>query len=229
MIDRSSPIYQEAKWRVKIGHAFLEKGHDIKGVVHVGANDGYEVEYYLKLGIEKVLCFEPYPLAIGLFKQKYASDIESGRVILIEKGLGARNERAKLRIAPDTGQSSSVLRVAEEFRSDSPFKDTEGDLGTVEIDINTWINFLIEHPTINPDDYDCLVVDVQGMELDALRGMGTYLKNFKYLNIECSEKAVYEGEARAIEVVRFLKEAGFHQDTEIEPHNDIMFTREDCL
>ena len=45
---------KEALWRVKIGH-FLKRGIPIRGVIHVGANDGYEIEWYIKLGIQHLL------------------------------------------------------------------------------------------------------------------------------------------------------------------------------
>jgi len=38
--------FEEAQDRVKIGH-FTRKGYKIRGVVHVGANDGFEIQFYL--------------------------------------------------------------------------------------------------------------------------------------------------------------------------------------
>lgn len=226
MINRSSPEYQEAKWRVKIGHAFLEKGHDIKGVIHVGANDGYEVEYYLRLGIEHVMCFEPYDLACKAFKEKYKNEIASGKVRLYEFALGDRDETRVLHVAPAGGQGSSLSKVRPEFDNVSPFMDTAQDkFGTQNIQVKRFDSFILINDNINMDDYDCLVVDTQGTELQVLRGFGVYLSYLKYLNIECSEKPVYEEEVPASEVIEYLKGMGYHQDTPIEPHNDIMFTK----
>ena len=42
VIDRASSQYQAVKDKVKIGY-FTERGYDIIGLIHVGANDGYEV------------------------------------------------------------------------------------------------------------------------------------------------------------------------------------------
>lgn len=227
MIDRTKPEYQEAKWRVKIGHAFLEKGIDIKGVVHVGANDGYEVQYYLQLGIENILCFEPYCLAVNLFRDHYSNELAEGNVKLIECALGESEQERYLRIAPDTGQGSSFLRTAEEVKGNSPFKDTEEDNTPLQITEIKRFDRLVLKKIIKPYLYDCLVVDVQGMELNVLKGIGGYLKNFTCLNIECSENPVYQEEASAEEVIKYLDQMGFKQDSPIEPHNDIFFIRKD--
>ncbi len=223
MINRDSEAYKEARWRVKIGHAFLEKGYDIKGVVHIGANDGYEVQYYLELGIEHVLAIEPYPLATKLFKEKYGN---TAGVTLIECGIGQESKEMPLRIGPDTGQGSTFLRVKEDFSNNSPFKDTEQDLGEVNVNVRTWKDATND---IDLGKYDCLVVDVQGMELEVLKSIGDELSYFNYLNIECSEEAVFEGEAAAQEVIDYLDSMGYAQDSPIERHNDIFFIRKSVL
>lgn len=236
MINRKSSRYLEDRWRVKIAGAFLEKGYDIRGVVHVGANDGYEVQYYLGVGIDHIMCFEPHPKAIALFKEKYAQEIASGKVKLFEFGLGSQRKTATLRSGADTGQSSTFLRVNPEFADNSPFRDTEvKNLGRYQCEIRTFKDFLgdvdlwAKDPEMELVNYDCLVIDVEGMELDVLIGMGDYINHFKYLNIECSERAIFTGQEDAKVVVKYLVDRGFVQDTPIEPHNDIMFIRKDIL
>jgi hypothetical protein len=108
----------------------------------------------------------------------------------------------------------------------SPHRDIiDSSPGDVDVDIKTLPTALAENPEIHIEDYDCLVVDTQGTELDVLKGMGHMLQNFKMLNIECSEEAVYDGEANAQEVIDYLLSRGFKQDSPIEPHNDIMFIK----
>ena len=74
-------------------------------------------------------------------------------------------------------------------------------------------------------DYNCLVVDVQGMELQVLKGFGPHLDGMDCLNIECSEVPIYGGEAPASEVVAWLGERGFEAISPIEPHNDVLFVK----
>lgn len=203
---------QEALDKVKISH-FLRKGYNITGIVHVGANDGYEVQWYRKLGISPILCFEPLPLAIELFKNKYS---EYKNVFLQEYALGEKDETGSLSIAPNDGQGSSFLIDPK----------ANWNLNTIDREVHRFDKLFNMGDT---KFYNCLVVDTQGMELQVLKGFGKLLDQFDYLNIECSEVPLYEGEAPASEVIAYLKERGFSQDTPTEPHNDIMFIRHPAL
>lgn len=234
IIDRKSAEYNHLKYKVKIGHAFLEKGHDIRGVVHIGANDGYEVEFYLALGIEKIICFEPLPSACELFKKKYAKEIADGRVRLFEYGIGHKDAKLPLHVGYDTGQTSTFLRVNNIYKDVAPFRDTErGEEGNSDIvvEIKTWDTFVRENISIDFLFYDCLVCDVQGMELEVLKSIfgSEYQEYFDFINVECSKVPVFVGESSAQEVCDYLTNLGFNQDTPIEDHNDIMFTRKNLL
>jgi hypothetical protein len=63
------------------------------------------------------------------------------------------------------------------------------------------------------------------MELETLRGFGSLLELFQLLVVECSEKPVYDGEAPATEVISYLRDRGFIDQTPIEQHGDIFFVR----
>ncbi len=75
--------------------------------------------------------------------------------------------------------------------------------------------------------YNTLVIDVQGMELQVLRGFGEQLKEFSFLVVECSEVPMFEGEAPADAVIDYLLEMGFLQDSPVYSHDDVMFIRKD--
>jgi hypothetical protein len=54
-----------------------------------------------------------------------------------------------------------------------------------------------------------LKLDVQGFELNALRGATAALRTCSYVYAECSEIPLYEGQALRSEVERFLSAEGF--------------------
>ena len=85
-------------------------------------------------------------------------------------------------------------------------------------------DFMKDEP-YNPQDYNFLNMDVQGMELAALKGMGDQLDYFDVLVIECSDAPVYQGEAPASEIIEWLNARGFDQMTPTKLHNDILFVR----
>lgn len=54
-----------------------------------------------------------------------------------------------------------------------------------------------------------LKLDVQGFELEALRGCESLLHCFPFVYAECSFMELYEGQALAHEVIAWLRERGF--------------------
>ncbi|KKL26568.1 hypothetical protein LCGC14_2394040, partial [marine sediment metagenome] len=94
-----------------------------------------------------------------------------------------------------------------------------------EVSLLTFKALAARHDAIVPEDYNCLVVDVQGMELQVLKGFGPHLDGMDCLNIECSETPVYEGEAPAYDIVVWLAARGFYNITPIQAHNDILFVK----
>ena len=54
-----------------------------------------------------------------------------------------------------------------------------------------------------------LKLDVQGFELEALRGCEDLLDRFSYVYAECSFVELYAGQALADEVIAWLRERGF--------------------
>jgi FkbM family methyltransferase len=65
---------------------------------------------------------------------------------------------------------------------------------------------------LNIDKVDCAWVDVQGLELKALMGFGSYLKDVKVIQTEASPNPYYEGHADMNELQKFLIENDFELD-----------------
>lgn len=221
-MNRNTQDFIDAEYRVKISH-FSRQGFDIKGVVHVGANDGYEVQWYQKLGIENIICFEPLPLAIEKFKKHYPE------VPCYPFALSDKDTTATFYQYGDDGMGSSLQKVkpdhSEVRRTWS--EDYLNPVSKQEVEVRRFDSFVEELSSYRAADYDCLVVDVQGHELKVLKGFGKYLTDFKYLNIECSKVPMYKGESTADEVIEYLASQGLIQDSPIEDHDDIFFVRKD--
>lgn len=214
--------YEEAKYRVKISH-FTEKGHDITGVVHIGTNDGYEFQWYRKLGIEYFVGFEPLPSAVEAFQQNYPT-LATGKEFFFPFALGTEhNVKRMLNVTQGDGQGSSFYEEVEKFAQNEVKR-------RIPVLVKRYDRFIEEiSPTLPLEKLDCLVLDVQGAELEVLTGMSKFLALFKYLNIELSEEAVYQRGPNANEVIHFLDHFGFKQDSEVEPHNDVFFFRKDLV
>jgi hypothetical protein len=55
-----------------------------------------------------------------------------------------------------------------------------------------------------------LKIDVQGTELNVLKGCVEVLAKLSWVYVECSFVELYEGQVRASEVIEFLSNHGFH-------------------
>ncbi len=226
-MNKELSTFKKAEERVKISF-FTKRGYDIKGVVHIGTNDWYELEFYLKMGIEKATGFEPLSEAYERMMVKFGNSLDfmSGQVGAYNIGLGNFNGFMTINVASGDGQSSTLLRPTKKYLKQFPDQEP---IGTERVKIKRFSDFVKSHSEFNIFDYDCLVIDVEGYELEVLRGMEGLISRFKYLSIECSGSSVYQGGPSAQEVIDYLAEYGFERRTKIEDHNDIMFIRKDLL
>jgi FkbM family methyltransferase len=202
-----------AQDHVEIRH-FTKQGFPIEGVVHVGANDGYEIPHYLNLGAKKVIAIEPQKRICGILQQKFGLD---ERVEIYQVALGGSDGNSTLNVSQGDGLGSSLLPEVKVIPPDCEFEPNE-IVSTETVPIRRF-----DSMNINTEGCNVLVVDAQGMELQALLGFGDKLQDFELLNIECSREPVYVGGPAAQEVVDFLASKGFQQETPIKGHGDIMF------
>lgn len=212
--------YHEAKYRVKISH-YTEQGFDINGIIHVGANDGYEVAWYQKMGIENILCIEPLSTASDVFKDTYP-DVPCLRIALSDY-----NGTAKLNVAVGDGKGSSLLDPIEDHPEVQAHWDQGQGIMVGEELVPVMRLDTLAVGALNIGDYDCLLLDTQGNELEVLKGCGDLLQQFKYLVVELSTDPVYDGEHPGQEVIDWLTARGFTQDSPLVPHDDVMMIRSD--
>jgi FkbM family methyltransferase len=204
------------------------------GVVHVGANLGQEIPSYIDQGKVPVLAFEPLPDVYEEACRLHDHAIRAGLVRLVNVALGERTEELAITVARDEAGRRDTLAASGLGVVLPDMAVRLGWMGWVRTGIlvdsiavpcyrfEDWARaaWLEEFP------YSSLVVDVQGMELEVLKGFGEYLQSFSTLAIECSARPVYAGEATAEEVVLYLIQQGYRQITPTTIHGDILFTKE---
>jgi hypothetical protein len=167
------------------------------GVIHVGANTCQELPLYLANGIENRLWIEadrniPHP--------------SGERVINIAIGdmLIGNDMMYK---ANNNGESSSLLRPLKhiELYQEIDFSQTfvYTDVITMEkliqdIDIES-VSTLTDRTCFN-----YLVLDIQGMELRALQGLGKFDNHFDVIITEAYTEELYRGCGKLHEIEAFL-------------------------
>jgi len=197
---------------------FADNGYGFpKGIIHVGANNGYEIEEYLTK-TKNIVAIEPLPNRFEELVEKY----EDRGVICINCALGEKDEIVEFNVTKEDDEKSSLLLV------DWP----EFTVEKIQVQMHRF-DTMAKNASLELEKYDTLVIDPQGTELQVLKGFGDLLQNFKYLMVEVTDDYLigqigYVGLTPSSEVINFLKDQGFAQVSPNCGHCDIAFVRRDC-
>jgi FkbM family methyltransferase len=161
--------------------------HPRKGIIHIGAHLGQEVETYLKAGFKKIILIEANPALCEQLEKKFSKTREvsiynyavadyTGEIVFYI------HESRQGSIEP-----SSILKM-KEFNKIVPTLHTRQEL---KVPCITLADF-IEKNKIVIGDFSHLLLDIQGAEYKALKGGGTRLTQFKVVITEVCCVELYE-------------------------------------
>jgi FkbM family methyltransferase len=174
---------------------------DIRGVLHVGAHHGQEVGEYKRLGINKIAMVEPQPECQRILEEKFGSD---DSIRLFKCAVGSKETLGTTATmyteTENTGQSSSLLKPVLHLSQYPHIQFT----GTIEVELST-VDQLVQKLD-NPKEYNFINMDVQGYELEVLKGSTEHLENVDYVMTEVNRAEVYEDCAMIQELDEFLGE-----------------------
>jgi len=175
---------------------------NIKGIVHIGAHYGEEIQEYVDNGIQKIIVFEPLSKNFDVLFERLQSvnaDIEGYQV-----ALGSKKGTATMFLSSNDAQSSSILKPKQhlELHPDVSFDGTE------EVEVS-----LLDEYDIGDSNF--INIDVQGYELEVFRGGKKTLENIDYVYCEVNRDEVYEGAPMVEELDEFLGTYGFER---VETH-----------
>lgn len=177
-----------------------------KGIVHIGAHDLEEMQSYLSAGVSRIIWIEGNSDLIE--KNKHRVD---GKLQKLLQGLIFSEDGLELefKITNNT-QSSSILEFGKH-------KEYHPHVDFVEARkmFTTRMDTLLEKNNISLDEFDFVNLDIQGVELQALKGFGDLLENIKYIYTEVNSGEVYKGNDSLGDLDSFLEEFGFSR-VEIE-------------
>lgn len=166
-------------------------------VIDVGANGGQFALACLSVGsIVSVTSFEPLSAAADRFERA----IQSDRVELRRLALGQAQGSALLNVSAQ--DDSSSLREITELQS-MTFRGTQS-VDTERISVST---LDAEFGTL--PSKTLLKIDVQGFELEVLRGGSARIADVAWIVCEVSFREFYAGQALAPEVLKYLHVEGF--------------------
>jgi FkbM family methyltransferase len=198
------PYYRTTMFRHHVAagveHARVLSGLECRTVVDIGANRGqFTLVARRCLPQARVISFEPLPAAAAKFRAVFDGD---DRVTLREIAIGPTSGNATIHISR-WDDSSSLLPITS--TQVALFPGTE-EVATAVVRVAPLREFVSAEDIQSPA---LLKLDVQGFELEALRGCENLLDRFAYVYAECSFVELYAGQVLADEVIAWLRERGF--------------------
>jgi FkbM family methyltransferase len=179
----------------------LEKYNmNIRGVIHIGAHYGEEVKDYIDLNIKNLVFFEPLSNTLQILEDNLSKYADKSHIQIFPYALGNEETDVEMYVSDHGGMCSSILKpkiVLEQYPGIKfPKKETVKmiRLDDAEIDIA---------------DYNFMNIDVQGYELEVLRGSEHTLKNIDYVYTEINVAEVYEDAPHVDKLDEFLSTYGF--------------------
>lgn len=173
-----------------------------KGILHVGAHRGEELEDYLAEGIDNIIFIEAMENPATYLKER-CKDYPNIRVIhaCVSDLPGVTDF-----YQTSNGQSSSMLPLKTHLTEhpdvtvvDTYRVKTHRIDSLVKEDLTGWF----------------LNLDIQGAELKAIRGMGTMIMQFIAVYTEVNVKELYAGCAMLDDMDAYLGACGFKRKEEV--------------
>lgn len=188
---------------------FPKYGLRFNGVLHVGANVGEEFGVYNELGIHKQIWIEANPELIRKLEDNVMREdnvMGASNKYVFNICAGEINQTTVLHVANNAGQSSSVLELGthKEVHPDVHYTHD------VEVLMRRLDTMFDQMPTVI-EGVDLLVMDIQGAELMALRGLGNYVRQFKAIYTEVNNREVYKKGALIEDMDLFMTVHGFRR------------------
>jgi FkbM family methyltransferase len=144
---------------------------NVETVFEVGARYGDETLELAKVFQNaKIYSFECNPITIDLCKSKLSN---KENIEFISCGLGDKNEKLPFYSFMDNNDGASSLLKRIDFET------TQKQTGIIDI---VKLSDIVSEKKINSIDFLCM--DVQGYELNVLKGAENFIQNIKYIIME---------------------------------------------
>jgi FkbM family methyltransferase len=192
-----------------VEHEVVLRGLGCRTVVDVGANRGQFALCARRCFPDaEIVSVEPLPGPGDRFRRVFRGD---SRVVLHEAAIGPRSGRAAMHVSR-RDDSSSLLPITP--RQSRTFPGTQ-EVGTTIVREGRLSEFVSEGSIRQPA---LLKLDVQGYELEALKGCSDLLRHFEWIYVECSFAEFYEGQVLGDDLFVWLQQQGY---ASVELHGQV--------
>ena len=170
----------------------------IRGCIHIGAHHGEEKKLYTENGINDIIWIEANPEYEQIIKEK-----TNNEDLVIIRGVGNKKRTVSFNIS-NNGQSSSILELGlhKIMHPDVYY------VNSIEINEDRMVNIINEYK-ININNYNFLNLDIQGYELEAIKGFDDLILKFDYIYTEVNSSDLYKDCALITDIDDYLQNYGF--------------------
>lgn len=172
----------------------------INGIIHGGAHMAEEKSLYSELGVKKVIWIEGNP---EIFDRMKALPSVQGDIFFNELLWESSGNELEFHIS-NNGQSSSILDLDKHLQ----YHPEVHYIKTIKKTTIT-LDELFRQNNLNINDYNFVNLDLQGVELNVLKGFKSNLDKIKYIYTEVNTGEVYKNCSKMNELDDFLKQFGF--------------------
>jgi FkbM family methyltransferase len=181
-----------------------EFGVPKKGIIHIGAHFGNEIKDYNEIGYKNIIFVEPASQTFKTLKSnvELLNSDEYCKISFINKAFGSYiGEVEMFTETANQGQSSSILEPGFHLVQYPGITFTSKEM----VQLTTLNN---EIKNID-GEFNLLNIDVQGYELEVLKGSTDILPKIDFINTEVNKVEVYKGCALINQIDDFLGQYGF--------------------
>jgi FkbM family methyltransferase len=170
---------------------------NITGIIHVGGNRGEEIPEYISNGIDNIVIFEPLSKSFAIIEKNVRN--LNANILGYQVALGSENKIAEMYVSSNS-ESSSILKPKSHLTqyTDITFNEKE----TVEVKKLDDYGYKL---------YNFINMDVQGYELEVLKGSTETLNYINYVYCEVNREELYENNAFIEEIDQFLSAYNFER------------------
>jgi len=193
-------------------------------ILEAGAHNGSDSVEIAGFWPEGILhAFEPVPSAFELLTSE--AKRFDGRIACYQSALGPKKDRMTMHLSGDGSagscQSSSLLQPAAGHEAEYSFITFEK---LIEIEVTTIDDWAVEN---NITHVDFLRLDMQGYELEALKGGRRTLESTVAIQLEVSNIQLYKNAPLYPEVRDWMDRAGFRPRIEavFRVGGNVLFTK----
>ena len=174
--------------------------YKLKGVLHIGAHECEEKKSYNEQGVndENIYWVEALELLVNKMMNKNPS------MHIYQALIHEEDDKNVIFHITNNIQSSSIL----EFGTHATHHPNVYSIGDILM-TTTRVDTLIEKHKIPIENINFINLDIQGVELSALKSMEKYLLQFNYIYTEVNTEEVYKGCCLIGELDEYLKRFGY--------------------